>query len=520
MDLLESSLHLLRMAPPQALLAYYLGSAPFILGLLFFWSDMSRSAFAERHLVSGALAMSILFVWMKAWQSVFAGLLRTKLAGETPTGWSPGRVTRLVARQLALQPSGLFVLPVAFILFIPFGWLYTFYQNVVALGGRGDEPLRPFIQRAWRQATFDAMENQILMFLLLLFGMFVWLNVIIAALALPFIIKTLLGIETPFTLSVESLFNTTFIAVTIGMAYLCIDPVAKTAYVLRCFHGESRQTGEDLLVTLRRFTAMAVVALLCVVSAPAATPENPAPPASPASQRSAPALDRAIDEVLRKPQYTWRSPRQKKLKESESKGFKMIERFADWVKGVFKGFGDWLDNLFKKGAPQGPPGFSLFSKQGLTFTLIVLVAGILGYLLYLLWRIRFKTRPTDTLAEASAAPPNLADENLTAGQLPEDGWIRLALEMLERGDLRLALRAFYLASLAHLAERNLVTLARFKSNRDYERELSRRSHALPEITRLFSENVSVFDRIWYGLHDVTSEGVDTFRANVEKIKAC
>jgi hypothetical protein len=91
---------------------------------------------------------------------------------------------------------------------------------------------------------------------------------------------------------------------------------------------------------------------------------------------------------------------------------------------------------------------------------------------------------------------------------------------LERGELRLAMRAFYLASLAHLSERNLLTLARFKSNRDYERELLRRSHALPEVARLFSENVSVFDGIWYGLHEVTDESVAAFRANVERIKSC
>lgn len=520
MDLLESSLHLLRLAPAQALLAYYAGSAPFVLGLLYFWSDMSRSALAERHLVSAALGMSILFVWMKVWQSVYAGALRTALGGEAPGAWTPRRSLRLMVRQLAIQPSGLFVLPVALIVFIPFGWCYTFYQNATALGSRGDEPLRQFLQRAWRQATFDAMENQLLMFLLLLLGTFVWLNVIVAAVAAPFLIKTLLGIETPFTLRVESLFNTTFIAVTIGIAYLFIDPVAKAAYVLRCFHGESRQTGEDLLVTLRRFAAAAVIALACFCGAQPSAAAGAAPPAPLAGERSAQELDRAIEDVLQKPDYTWRAPRQKKVTDSNSERFAMLNRFAEWTKNVFRTFGDWIDNLLKKSAPKGPPGISLFSKQGLTYALILVVAGVIGYLLYLLWRIRLKARAAETPAEATAAPPDLADENITAEQLPEDGWVRLALEMLERGDLRLAVRAFYLASLAHLAERNLVTLARFKSNRDYERELSRRSHALPEVARLFSENVSVFDRVWYGLHEVTDGLVENFRNNVERIKSC
>jgi len=86
--------------------------------------------------------------------------------------------------------------------------------------------------------------------------------------------------------------------------------------------------------------------------------------------------------------------------------------------------------------------------------------------------------------------------NLGAEQLPEDGWTKLARELLERGELRLALRAFYLASLARLAERNLISLAKFKSNRDYEQELRRRGHSFPDMLALFSENVGVFDRIW------------------------
>ena len=91
-------------------------------------------------------------------------------------------------------------------------------------------------------------------------------------------------------------------------------------------------------------------------------------------------------------------------------------------------------------------------------------------------------------------------------------------ELLGRGELRLALRAFYFASLTHLAARNLITIAKFKSNHDYERELGRRGHALPDTLSLFGENVSMFDRSWYGLHDVSPALVDKFLANFERMK--
>jgi len=145
------------------------------------------------------------------------------------------------------------------------------------------------------------------------------------------------------------------------------------------------------------------------------------------------------------------------------------------------------------------------------------VISVLVILILRAWQNR-RRQPAAVSSEAILPLPDLADENVAADQLPEDGWIKLGRELLGRGELRLALRAFYFASLAHLAARNLLTIAKFKSNRDYERELGRRGHALPNMLSLFGENVSVFDRSWYGLHDVDTEMVGRFLTNVEKIK--
>ena len=42
--IIEEAVHLLRSAPGSLLAGYYIGSAPFVLGLMYFWADMSRSA--------------------------------------------------------------------------------------------------------------------------------------------------------------------------------------------------------------------------------------------------------------------------------------------------------------------------------------------------------------------------------------------------------------------------------------------------------------------------------------------
>ena len=48
LDLFEEAVHLLRMAPAATLGWYSLGAVPFILALLYFWTDMSWSADARR----------------------------------------------------------------------------------------------------------------------------------------------------------------------------------------------------------------------------------------------------------------------------------------------------------------------------------------------------------------------------------------------------------------------------------------------------------------------------------------
>jgi hypothetical protein len=158
------------------------------------------------------------------------------------------------------------------------------------------------------------------------------------------------------------------------------------------------------------------------------------------------------------------------------------------------------------------------TKQMLLYGLLAVVISAVAVLLL---RFRKNRRRGEEVVTTQAIQPvpDLTDENVAADQLPEDGWTTLARELLARGEFRLALRAFYLASLAHLAERNLVSLARFKSNRDYERELQRRAHAFPNLTASFGENVSAFDRVWYGRHEASGELVMHFAANVERIKA-
>jgi hypothetical protein len=365
----------------------------------------------------------------------------------------------------------------------------------------------------------------------------IFLNWFTAVFTVPELLKTLLGIETEFTRNTWALFNTTTFAALLALTYLCVDPILKAAYVLRCFYGESLQSGADIKADLKPFaattlkTALILAVLLTMVSGPparAGTINAPVPASLGAAVPSGD-LDPAINQTIHQNKYLWRMPRETKPATTDadegviSKFFtKAGEMVRDYLKSFFEWLGELLRKLFRhQPTPVGtsdPPDYAwVIALQVLLYGLVAAALSAVVILLYRMWYKR-RRAPEVAASEPIQPVPDVADENVRADQLPEDGWTKLARELLDRGEFRLALRAFYLASLAHLAARNLVSIARFKSNRDYERELRRRAHSFPALLGVFGDNLAVFERIWYGTHAVDGGTVRDFAANVEKIK--
>lgn len=533
LELIEQAVHLVRAAPLGTLASYYVGALPFALGLLYFWADLSRNPVAHQHAIEAAFGMTLLFLWLKFWQAVFAQRLRAQLNVASSPPLTLARAARIFWLQTAVQPTALFVLPVSLVLTVPFGWTYAFYQNLTAQADGEAPTLRSSSKVAWRQALLWPMQNHTLLAILLLFGMFVFVGCCSVGGLLPQLVKTLFGVETVFSRSGMAMLNTTFFMAMLCITYLCVDPILKAIYVLRVFYGESRQSGEDLRAMLKsiaapgqRIAARALILLLLATAAsPAAAAEPAAPPAP--NQTFAPdQLDHAISDVIARSKYSWRMPREKtEASDTQKPGVlaRFFEGIGNWMKDTLKTMAKWLERIFQKifgrlPSPGSPDFNWAVTKQMLLFGLLALVASALALLAIRFWRRR-RNQPEIPTAEAVQAMPDLTDEHVAADQLPEDGWSKLARELLAGGEFRLALRAFYLASLAHLAERNLLSLARFKSNRDYERELQRRAHAFPQVVDWFGENVSAFDRVWYGRHEATGEVVNQFAANVERIKS-
>ena len=538
LELLEEAVHLLRLVPAGVLLTYYVGALPFVLALLYYWADMSRGSFAADRAGAGAFVLALIFLWMKTWQAVFAAQLRARVAGHALEPWTLRRVGRLVAIQAALQPLGLILIPLSVPLVVTFAWTFAFSQSATAVAAASDG-VAVCARRAARQCSRWKAQNAALLLVIGAFGLFVFLNSAMAILSLPALAKMLLGIETAFTRAGGSVAgNSTFLAATAAVAWLCLDPLVKAAYALRCFYGESLETGEDLRAELRVATGagrpVLAVMLLWLVLAPSfATAANvPAAPLPVVGTPPSAELDRAIEETLSRREYDWRLPREqsrpadaKPMTWWEQQLDDLAKTVARWRKAAMKSVRDlfdWLDEKFSSKKPRdrsraGAGVGWMSGLQALLFVLLALVASAVAILFWRVWKDR--DRRAVVAAQAIAATPDLTDENIAASQLPEAGWLRLAREMMDAGNLRLALRALYLASLAHLAQRELISLAKFKSNLEYARELRRRARALPEVQAAFAENVGLFDRVWYGMHEVTQEALGNFQSNFERIRA-
>jgi len=534
---IEEASHLLRAAPSGVLAIYYLGAVPFVLGLLYFWADMSQSPFAAQRVVPAALGLSVVFLWMKTCQAIFCLRLREILSGRELDGHGPAQWLRVLVSQAILQPLGLVLIPIALVATVPFAWVYGFYQNATAFGV-ADAAGPSLSRRAAAGTRFLSRQYHAILLVLLLFALLVLLNWTAVGALLPGLLKMLAGVETSFSRSTSAMLNSTFLAAVLGLTYLSVDPLVKALHVLRCFRGEAQTTGDDLKAELHRSIRLggaltAAVAALLLMGAIALAGAQELEKVSPVAPAVSPAtlppaeLDRTIDDVINQQKYTWRMPREKVAKpEAAEEGAiaKFFKRLRDMVRDTLRAMADWFEKIFRgtpahKSVPLGSFGAGLGGlAHGLLYVLIALAVVALVYLVYRVVRNRHRQNEVVEALPIQMVP-DLADENLSAAQLPEDEWTRLARELLAKGELRLALRAFYLSSLACLAGRQLITLAKFKSNRDYEQELVRRGHALAELPGLFRENVLTFDRVWYGLHVVDVAAVSQFASNVERIRS-
>jgi hypothetical protein len=525
---LEDAIRLLRQAPLATLVCHWVGSAPFALVVMWFWNDLTNPRTLDSTGALESFALALLLVWMNCWRAVFAGRLRRQLGGAGAlagsdgglvdgtigTPWTARRIWRIVAVQSFFGATKLVIMPLACLTVFPIASTVAFYRNLAVLSGEDLDPLQ-LMAKARKLAGMQAGQSWALLPIFAFLHLLITVNLAILLAVLPRLVRMLTGYESAFSRSgVYFAFNPLFFLLVIAVSWIAFDPFVQAVYCVRCFRGESLETGEDLLAGLRRIrTGVAAAAVALVILAMAAHLSA----AVPAGE-----LEKSVRQTMESHEYDWRLPPAVSSPGKDS----WLVRLADHMVAGMKAVSDAVGNAFRRflkwisGNRAALPQAGAPPSAGLHWSLYVLTGVVVLAAMAILWRgwRARKGKPAAALGGLTALI-RVDGEDLTPDRLPEERWLELADEYLRQENCRQALRALYLANLAWLGWCEFLTIDSGKTNREYESELKRRTRAFPEARSLFAGNVTAFERAWYGLHEVSREDVDEFRGRVGQMKA-
>ena len=192
-----------------------------------------------------------------------------------------------------------------------------------------------------------------------------------------------------------------------------------------------------------------------------------------------------LSEILRRPEY-----------QTTNKASSALAR-------LFEAFARWLAKLFGRRLPAASGGRSMV---GVLAQLLVvgLALGVLAYIAKLIlprvWRPRQKKK------KEKAQPRIVLGERLEPDQSAVD-LLAEAEALAKSGQVRAAIRKAYIALLVELGDRQLLSLAQHKTNRDYLRSL----RTLPALYPIMTGLTDSFERHWYGLTQATPNDWQDFR---------
>jgi hypothetical protein len=197
-----------------------------------------------------------------------------------------------------------------------------------------------------------------------------------------------------------------------------------------------------------------------------------------------------LAEILRRPEYVQAAPQSSALE-------RLLERFFRW-----------LNSLFPETKPIQPGGSPLIS----TIAQILIVGIAVAVIAFLIWRFgpRFMQgrRKKKTKREARIVLGERLEPDQTAADL-----LAQAEDLARAGDLRAAIRKAYIALLCELGDRKIVSLAQYKTNRDYLNSV-RDKASLYNVMRKLTLS---FELHWYGLVPAVDNDWSEFRNSYRKI---
>jgi len=220
------------------------------------------------------------------------------------------------------------------------------------------------------------------------------------------------------------------------------------------------------------------------------------------------ALEAKIDE-LERPPLSNRSKDEDKQKIAEisrrPEFQKPEEKPESWFEKLQKAIREWFEQNFPRpNVPQSAPQ----SFQSISFGLqMLLYALVLGFIAFIIYRFapffaeRFRGREKKEKADRVILGEKLAADEDAQTLFDE------AEALARSGNLRGAIRKGYIALLCELSDRKLIGLAQHKTNRDYLRDVRKRTVLYQNMNGLTNS----FERHWYGFETTNEADWNEFK---------
>jgi hypothetical protein len=502
--MLEEATGLLREVPARSWIVWLCGTLPFTWALIDFLLEMSRSAFGAERIVGWSLVLAVLYVGKHFAQGLFSRECLQVLRGDRVSWPGGAAMARLLLVQSAWQPLRMPGLLVASIAIVPFPWVAAFLRNV---GLSALERERGFVGEAWRLGRADTRAHSMALLILSLCWLLLFVNLLVMWFVVPMLLKSFFGWQTEMVRLAGRMVNATTFLVTGILTLAALEPVAGALAAVRAFYAQAARGGQDLRGALRRMAAGVMVGVLLLGGLGTLRAEE-----RPLDKVT---LDKKIDDVLRETEFSWKMPKAEKGDSRWLRG--MFETVARW--------GQWLWDFYKKLFPDEAPGMEAsgprwsVNPQLLRWAMMAASALAAGCLvLILLSRRRERQKSMAVVAVPVAPPLDIRDEGVSAEQLLEDEWLRMADRYAAEGDFRLAMRALHLAGLRYLGEKGFVTLAPAKTGMEYGRELARRLRDVPGALEGFGAGLRQYEGVWYGFGAAGPEGYQALRMTWEEMR--
>lgn len=507
LDQLEEALGLLRRQSVSAWVLYLAGAVPFTLAVLKLVHDMT-SGYGAKQSVPDSFFCAAAFLWSNFWKARFSARLLVAIRGDNATPLNSVFACAFV--QGVLQTGKLFLLPFAAASVVPFPWVSTMFRAACTGSNRPDAGIRNTLRRAASQAAAESRKNWAALLLCTAGALVVLLNVFTVVMLLPQLFRSFTGAETDWTRG--RFFIGQMFVVSIAVTWLLLDPVLQAYSVVRSFYLQSKVDGRDLLARLSRLAAMSLLACILAGAPSQAAPSEP-------NGITLQQVRQSIQQVTRKEQYRWLF-REAHGKDDDWFGARILrdlDAVGNTIEGWFHKLAQWWDDLFgKRQRHDQRTGTEPSAPSGMTW----LVGGISLLLLATTVFVILQRRRSQALSLTASASANAMDpkiEEALASDRPHEEWLTMAHEYAARGEFRLAIRAMYLANLSYLGAQQWLGITKSKTNAMYERELRYR-HRVDELCAAFARTNRQYERVWYGMHELSPETRDRFQQDMEVIR--